>query len=264
MIIKNLRFIFTLLKLKFSRMMVFRFDFFGAFFVDSSLFILQLLMFEAIYSSVDSIGGFRRGDMIIFIGTFSLINAINMTIFFFGTYDIPRKIREGELDYYITKPVNPLFRMTFENINPGSFPLIIASGFIIFYGISVLDLKISAVGMAVYMIWVLMMTLLWYDISIILRTVSFFTFSSAAMEQLEENLLPLNMKLPGVAYKGIFRFLFYFVFPYGIMATFPTQYLTGTLSWLGMVYGAVLTCCFTLFMLWFWKTGLRNYRSASS
>ena len=91
MIIKNLRFIFTLLKLKFSRMMVFRFDFFGAFFVDSSLFILQLLMFEAIYSSVDSIGGFRRGDMIIFIGTFSLINAINMTIFFFGTYDIPRK-----------------------------------------------------------------------------------------------------------------------------------------------------------------------------
>ena len=80
MIIKNLRFIFTLLKLKFSRMMVFRFDFFGAFFVDSSLFILQLLMFEAIYSSVDSIGGFRRGDMIIFIGTFSLINAINIGI----------------------------------------------------------------------------------------------------------------------------------------------------------------------------------------
>ena len=264
MIRKNLRFIFTLLKMKFSRMMIFRFDFFGGFFVDSSLFILQLLMFEAIYSKVDSVGSFRRGDKIIFIGTFSLINAINMTVFFFGTYDIPRKIRDGELDYYITKPVNPLFRMTFENVNPGSFPLVIASGVIIFYGISVLNLKVSIAGAVVYVMWVLMMTLLWYDILIILRTVSFFTFSSTAMEQLEENLLPLNMKIPGIAYKGIFRFLFYFVFPYGIMATFPTQYLTGTLSWPGMVYGIVLTCFFTLFMLWFWKAVLRNYKSAGS
>ncbi|MCP1225300.1 ABC transporter permease [Sebaldella sp. S0638] len=261
---KNLRFIFVLLKMKFSRMMVFRFDFFGGFFVDSSLFILQLLMFEAIYSNTDSIGSFQRGDMIIFIGTFSLINAINMTIFFFGTYDIPRKIRDGELDYYITKPVNPLFRMTFENINPGSFPLIIVSGFIIFYGILVLDLNVSVAGIVIYMIWVLMMTLLWYDISIILRTVSFFTISSTVTEQLEENFLSLNMKLLGVAYKGIFRVLFYFVLPYGIMATFPTQYLTGTLSWMGMIYGAVLICGFTLFMLWFWKAGLRNYKSASS
>lgn len=264
MIIKNLRFIFTLLKMKFSRMMIFRFDFFGGFFVDSSLFILQLLMFEAIYSNIDSIGSFRRGDMIVFIGTFSLINAINMTIFFFGTYDIPRKIRDGELDYYITKPVNPLFRMTFENINPGSFPLILASGGIIFYGISVLGLKVGIAEVTIYIMWILLMTLLWYDISIILRTISFFTFSTIVMEQIEENFLSLNMKIPGVAYKGIFRILFYFVLPYGIMATFPTQYLTGTLSWQGMIYGAGVVLCFTVFMLWFWKVGLRNYKSAGS
>lgn len=54
---KNLKIIFMLLKMKLSKMMVFRFDFFGAFFVDSSLFILQLLMFNSIYSHVDSIGG---------------------------------------------------------------------------------------------------------------------------------------------------------------------------------------------------------------
>lgn len=261
---KNIRFMLILLKMKFSRMMAFRFDFFGGFFVDSTLFILQLLMFEAIYANVDTIGDFRRGDMIIFIGTFSLINAVNMTVFFFGTYDIPRKIRDGELDYYITKPVNPLFRMTFENVNPGSFPLIIASGFIIAYGVSVLNLEISAMKIFLYIIWILLMTLLWYDLLIILRTVSFFTLSSSAMEQLEENLLSLNMKIPGTAYKGIFRVMFYFILPYGIMATFPTQFLTGTLSWQGMVYGVVLVLCFTLFMLWFWKAGLRNYKSASS
>ncbi|WKK92725.1 ABC-2 family transporter protein [Clostridioides difficile] len=39
-------------------------------------------MFNSIYSHVDSIGGWQQGEMLIFIGTFSLINAINMTIFF--------------------------------------------------------------------------------------------------------------------------------------------------------------------------------------
>lgn len=70
------------IKMKLSKMMVFRFDFWSIF-VDSSLFILQLLMFNSIYSHVDSIGGWQQGEMLIFIGTFSLINAINMTIFFF-------------------------------------------------------------------------------------------------------------------------------------------------------------------------------------
>ena len=63
---KNLKIIFMLLKMKLSKMMVFRFDFFGAFFVDSSLFILQLLMFNSIYSHVDSIGGWQQGDVNIY------------------------------------------------------------------------------------------------------------------------------------------------------------------------------------------------------
>ena len=58
--IRNFRFIFTLFKMKLSRMMVYRLSFFGAFFVDGSGFLLWLLMFNAIYSQVNSIGGWAR------------------------------------------------------------------------------------------------------------------------------------------------------------------------------------------------------------
>lgn len=153
---KNFKIIFMLLRMKLSKMMVFRFDFFGAFFVDSSLFILQLLMFNGIYSHIDSIGGWQHGEMLIFIGTFSLINAINMTIFCFGIYDIPRKIQEGELDYYITKPIDPLFRLTFENINIGSSPLILASILIVLYGVSELNPKITYITIIMYICMVLL------------------------------------------------------------------------------------------------------------
>ncbi len=124
---RNFRFLCTLIRMKLSHMMVFRLSFFGAFFVDATVFLIQLLLFQAIYSQVDTIGGWTKGEMMIFIGTFSLINALNMVIFFFGINDLPAKIKNGGLDHYITKPVSPLLRLTFENVNPGAVPLVFVS-----------------------------------------------------------------------------------------------------------------------------------------
>lgn len=264
MIKRNFKVILLLFKLKLSKMMVFRFDFFGAFFVDSTLFLLQLIMFQAIYSQVDSIGGWSRGEMIIFIGTFSIINAITMTVFTLGIYDLPRKIQEGELDHYITKPINPLFRLTFENINVGSAPLIIAGILIVIYGVSIQNTQISILTLFSYIIMVLLMTLLWYDLLVILRTIPFFVISTSSIIKLESSLLDMNMKIPGVIYEGIFRVLFYLILPYGIMSTIPTQLLLGTLTTIGLLYGIFIVLLFTAFMWWFWKCGLRHYKSASS
>lgn len=117
---ENIRLIKVLIKLRLERVMMFRLGFFGPFFVDGSLFVIQLLVFQAIYSNVDRIGNWKQGDMILFIGTFSLINALNMSIYFFGVNSIPEKIRTGEIDLYLTKPVSPLLRLTFEQVNPGA------------------------------------------------------------------------------------------------------------------------------------------------
>ncbi|MFR2646192.1 MAG: ABC-2 family transporter protein, partial [Blautia coccoides] len=99
---ENIRLIKVLIKLRLERVMMFRLGFFGPFFVDGSLFVIQLLVFQAIYSNVDRIGNWKQGDMILFIGTFSLINALNMSIYFFGVNSIPEKIRTGEIDLYLT------------------------------------------------------------------------------------------------------------------------------------------------------------------
>ena len=41
--------------------------------------------------------------MVIFIGTFSLVNAVNMVVYFFGVNGISGKIRNGDIDLYLTK-----------------------------------------------------------------------------------------------------------------------------------------------------------------
>ncbi len=261
---KNLRFIWLLMKYKFSRMMMYRADFLSVFINDGILFIVQLLAFETIYSQVGSIGGWNRGQMIIFVGTFSIINALNMLIYFFGILDIPGKIKRGDLDQYLTKPINPLLRLTFESIDVGSLPLVFMSVLIVVYGVSISGLEVSFNTAVGYTLLVLLMTLLYYDMELIIRTMSFFVISANGISKIEEQLLDLNFKIPGVLYKGFFKFLFYFILPYGIMSTVPTQFLTKSISSPEILTAAATAVAFTLFTLYFWKFGLKHYKSASS
>jgi ABC-2 type transport system permease protein len=262
--IANLKFIGLLIKLKLSHMMVFRLSFFGAFFADCAMFVMQLAAFQAIYGQVDAIGGWSRGQMLIFIGTFSMINGLNMLIYFFGVLDIPNKIREGGLDLYLTKPVNPLLRVTFESVDLGSAPLLLLSGGIIAYGIAVEGIAVTLPLTLGYSALTLLMTLLWYDMEVILRTLPFFFIGANAIDRMEGNLMTLNFRVPGVIYKGVFKVLFWFVLPYGIMATVPTQALTGALTPLGLLYALGIVVLFTALALRFWRFGLSRYKSASS
>lgn len=261
---RNLKLILTLAKLRLSHLMVFRLSFFGAFFVDSSLFAIQLLLFDVIYGQVESIGGWQRGEMTIFIGTFSMVDAINMCTFFFGLISIPEKIRTGALDHYLTKPSNTLLRLSFEQMNPGSLPIIAMSLIIIARGVSLLPAPPTVPEIAGYILLVLLMTLLWYDLMLLLRTVPFFVMSAATVHQMEEPLIELSMKVPGVVFEGIWKILFQVVLPYGLLATLPTQMLTGTLTLPGLAWGCGVALLFTFFALRLWKFGLSRYKSASS
>ena len=201
---RNLRFIGLLVKMKLARTMAFRFSFFGTFIADGTYFLVQLLAFSVIYSQVDSIGGWSRGQMLIFVGTFSMINGLNMVFYFFGVDSIPWKIREGGLDLYITKPGNALLRLTFEEVNLGSVPLLFLSCAIIAWGVSLEEINITPWILLGYSGMVLLMTLLWYDLEVILRTIPFFVISASLSNRLEGDMLELKFKIPGVVYKGFF------------------------------------------------------------
>ena len=193
-----------------------------------------------------------------------MINALNMTLFFFGLIYIPDKIKTGQLDLYITKPVRPLLYLSFENINVGSFPLVLGSIGILIYAVSIMGIQVTLGMILGYIFLVTIMLILYYDIMVIVRTILFFVIQASAIEHLEGELITLCMKIPGVLFEGAFKVLFYLLLPYGIMATIPTQFFTGTLGILEFLYAIGIATIFTIFTLAFWKLGLRNYKSASS
>lgn len=260
----NIKFISELIKLRLSHIMTFRLGFFGPFFINTSYFLVQLFAFEAIYGHVENIRGWGHGEILIFIGTFSLIDSINMVICFFGVISIPEKIQTGELDLYLTKPVNPLLRITFEKMNPGAIPLLIFSACIIGYGVRESGMNLSYANIMAYLVMVLLMTILFYDMELLLRCFAFFVFSVNNLMKIENTAMDLCMKIPGIAFDGIYRFIFYCILPYGVIATLPTQALIGALSVKGLVFGVVIVCIFTFIAFSFWTYGVHRYESASS
>lgn len=261
---KNLRVLKELVRLRFQKLMMFRLGFFGPFLVDGSLFVVQLLVFEAVYANVDNIGGWQRGEMILYIGTFSLLNAVNMVVYFFGVNGLSQKIKSGEMDLYLTKPISPLFRITFEQINPGSLPLVIMSLCIIAYGLGVTEIRPTGGTLTVYVFWVLIMQILYYDMEVIIRSVAFFIVTGARLEQLEWMGLDLCMQLPGIAFYGVYKVIFYCILPYGLMATLPVQSLIGEMTWGLGAFGVGMVMIFSGLTALIWRSGVRHYHSASS
>lgn len=260
----NIKFISELIKLRLSHIMTFRLGFFGPFFINTSYFLVQLFAFEAIYGHVENIRGWGHGEILIFIGTFSLIDSINMVICFFGVISIPEKIQTGELDLYLTKPVNPLLRITFEKVNPGAIPLLIFSACIIGYGVRESGMSLSYANAIGYLVMILLMTILFYDMELLIRCFAFFVFSINNLMKIENTAMDLCMKIPGIAFDGIYKLFFYFILPYGVIATLPTQALIGALSAKGLILGVAIVCIFTFIALSFWTYGVHRYESASS
>lgn len=172
----NLKFVCELIGLRFQHLMMFRLGFWGPFFVDGSLFLVELMVFQAIYANVETIGPWGKGEMVIFIGTFSLVNAVNMVVYFFGVNNISDKIRNGDIDLYLTKPVSPLLRLSFEQVNPGSLPLVLLSICILWYGVGLCGIKVTPQLTAGYAAWVILMIILWYEMEVIIRSLTFLSF----------------------------------------------------------------------------------------
>ena len=261
---KKYRVLRELVRIGFHHVMLFRRGVVGAFFVAGSLCSVQLMVFGAVYSNVDRIGTWGEGEMILFIGTFSLINAVGMVFYFFGIRQLPDKIRSGELDLYLTKPVSPLLRLTFEQVNPGSLPLMAMSLCIIWYGAHRAGIVPRAEDVLLYLSWLAVMILLHYDMMVLIRSVCFYLVTNARLEQLEDAALELCMKLPGIAFYGIYRVVFCFLLPYGLMATLPVQSILGELRWQTALQGLAVAGAFTGLTACAWKRGLRRYNSASS
>lgn len=261
---KHIKFYMATIKFGIKLKVVYRMNFWLGFISDIVYYSVLLCTFLAIFNKIDVINGWNSYQIMFFLGTFFVIDSVAMVTYFLGVVGIPYKIRMGDLDLYLTKPMNPLFLVSAHRFE-------FSFAFNMLYGLTMLiyswyhlHLQITALKIIGYITLLILMYILMFTIMVILASASFWFIRIDSLQSLHQELTHFISRVPGIAYRGIWRIFFLVVVPYGLIATVPTQFATAALKGKYWLITIGVSLAYWYLCLFIWNKGLKRYNSASS
>jgi len=261
-VLKNLRCVRALVVARLSRYASESGSFWAALIVDTLVFFIQAAVFWVIYLNVDDIGGWDKWRSVFFVGTFTLVDGLYMTLYFFGVLGIPDAISTGRLDLYLAKPFDPLLHLAFERFNPGSLFLSLPAFLLIAVAAANMGAAPRAGDVAAYLGALSLMLILVFDLMVLVRVPAFRLKRLGAANVAEGALVEFAFRVPPSAYRGALKLVFRVFLPYGLIAAFPTEAFFGETGVGGWAAAIAVVAAFTALMRLAWRRGLARYESA--
>lgn len=260
---RYLRLYLNFLRFSFSKALEFRLDFTFRILMDIMFYVTNILMFKVLFLHTDLIAGWNEGQMMIFISGYLLVDALHMTIFSTNMWWLPFYINRGDLDYYLIRPVSPLFFLSLREFAANSFVnLLIAGGFFV-YSLATYPMEWTALRAAAFLILIFNGTLIYYCIQMLMVLPVFWTQSSRGFQDLFHTV-GMAMERPDRIFKGGIRVLFTVILPFALISSFPARIFIEGFDLNILTHLALVSIGLWIAVLIVWKKGLKSYSSASS
>lgn len=208
-----------------------------------------------------SLAGYSLDQTIFFFLSFNLVDILSQLIFR-EVYRFRQAVVTGTFDFYLTKPVNALFRALLGGPDLIDFiTLIPLVGSIIFFMIRI-DIT-NFISILIYLLLLSVAFLIALAFHILVLSLAIITTEIDHAIMMYRDIVGMG-RFPVDIYIEPLRGFLTFVIPVGVMMTFPAKALMGLLS-LNLVIYAVLFSVFLFYLsLKVWDLALKNYSSASS
>ncbi len=260
---RYLRLYLYFLRFSFSKALEFRIDFGFRIIMDVIYYAVNILFFKVIYLHTPFIAGWREDEIMVFVASYLLIDAIIMTVFSANMWWLPFYINRGDLDFYLIRPVKPLFFLSLRDFSASSFVnLIIAIGFFA-YSLITFRGVITPLDLFFYVLLILNGVLLCYVLQMLMIIPVFWTHSRRGFIDLFYSM-SLALERPHQIYQGWMKVLFTSVLPFALIASFPATLFFRGWNVTDLIHLMVITILAWVIMLFFWNVGLKSYSSASS
>lgn len=260
---RYLRLYLHFLRFSFSKAMEFRVDFYFRIVMDCIFYFIQFLFFNIIYEHTSLLAGWNMQQMYIFIAAYIFIDAAKMTVFANNCWWFPVYVNRGDLDYYLTKPVSTLFFLSFREFAANSFLNLVISCGILVYAIQVYPEDLSNFKIFIFILLLINGTVLNYLMHLLFLISVFWTHSPRGFSDVFWSISH-SLERPDRMYTGFIKFLFTYILPFALMASFPAKFLLEANQWHLLITIFGMTAFFFILVLIFWRQGLKNYTSASS
>lgn len=245
-----------------ARELEFRANFFAKILQNAIWIFFFLMILLVIYRNADSVAGWSRGDAFILAATVFMMNSI-FTAFFFSLNEIPQHVRQGTLDFIITKPVDTQFWISIRKFEFGQIGTFIAGTIMVVVGVLSAHLHPGFLQWFAYVTLVIASLLIFYSFNLILMTTGIWLVRVDNLWVLGETLTQIARFPIDIYSVGLRRVFVYFV-PLAFIATIPSSQLKNGFDPKMLALGIVWAAAFFVIARWFWRFALTHYTSASS
>ncbi len=228
--------------------------------------VFFIVFISAIFKHVSSVAGYTLEQVALFFLTFNLVD-IMVQIFLRGIYMIGRDVREGDLDFYLIQPVNPLFRICSNLVDFLDFlTLLPVLGLVVYIFPRILAqftaTQILAQGF-VYVLLCLNGVAIAFSIHVLVAAVTVWTQQMENSIWMYRDLVTLG-RFPIDIYPPFLRILLTYVLPISVMVSYPSKALLGLLSMERILLAFAISGALLFVSITVWKQAVKHYSSVSS
>lgn len=220
-----------------------------------SLFIVILV------GKTKVLAGYSLNQTIFFFLSFNLIDIFTQLLFR-EVYRFRPAVVSGNFDFYLSKPLNPLFRALVTGPDILDFftliPLVLAT----FYYVNLMHIG-SLFSLITYILMLIVGFMIALAFHILVLALAILTTEIDHAVMLYRDVIAMG-RMPIDIYIEPIRSILTFIIPVGIMMTFPAKSLLGLLSPELMIYAVIFTALIFYLSLKSWEYALKRYASASS
>jgi ABC-2 type transport system permease protein len=244
--------------------MEYRFNFVGTLTMESGYLLVKLSYVVVVYRSGVKINGLSPDEILLFIGTFVTLTAVYAGMFMINNYRLRLKIRDGELDLLLTKPISLQFMATLRQADLTIFSVDVIAGLIM---VSIawgrLGIPVTVVTVGGYAAFAVLSCLVSYSLFLLPQVLSFWLMNTSAIAEISDSFWDFN-NMPMDIYTNTIRQIGVFVLPIFVITNFPPMVVLHKMSFAYQAWALILPVGLLWIVRLAWKRGLRGYSSASS
>lgn len=222
-----------------------------------------VLFIEFLFSKIPLITGWDKWDLIFLYGVGQLFAYLYLFSSYKNIYSFNDKIRTGDFDFFLTKPINTLIYSTLNSFLFDNLISLIQPAIIIGYAVINKVYTISLIGIIIAILSMFLTLVIVHFLCIITILPSFWATEQQFWRFFGETSDIMNYPYE-IFENKITRFIFFVIIPYGLLINIPFRALIGKLDFRIFLIQIAVCIGFVIVTKTLWKFSLNRYQSAGS
>ena len=216
-----------------------------------------------IYSHTATLGGWRPAELVMLTGVYYVMLGIMGTFIAPGMSRLMEDVRQGTLDFALTKPVSSQFYVSFRQVEPWRSTDTVLGVALLVGGALQLGDEIGPLRAGLFFGALAAAATIVYSFRLLLATLTFWMVRTDNLMVIFGSLYEAG-RYPVGLYPEWLKAVLTFVVPVAFATTVPAEALAWRLSPEGLGIALAISLGLFLAASAFWRLGLRSYTGASA